>query len=39
MKVYLGDERMTPDGWVRVFWPNQAIELLKARSATARKAS
>jgi hypothetical protein len=29
MKVYLDDERTTPDGWVRVFWPDQAIELLK----------
>ena len=29
MKVYLDDERLTPDGWVRVFWPDQAIELLK----------
>lgn len=30
MKVYLDDERATPDGWVRVYWPNEAIELLKA---------
>lgn len=29
MKVYLDDERKTPDGWVRVFWPKEAIELLK----------
>ena len=29
MKVYLDDERETPDGWVRVYWPNEAIELLK----------
>ena len=28
MKVYLDDERKTPDGWVRVFWPDEAIELL-----------
>ena len=30
MKVYLDDERQTPDGWVRVFWPEEAIELLKS---------
>jgi len=29
MKVYLDDERETPSGWVRVYWPDQAIELLK----------
>lgn len=28
MKVFLDDERNTPDGWVRVFWPDEAIELL-----------
>ncbi len=29
MKVYLDDERVTPDGWKRVYWPDEAIELLK----------
>lgn len=29
MKVYLDDERETPDGWVRVYWPEEAIELLQ----------
>ena len=29
MKVYLDDERITPEGWVRVYWPEEAIELLK----------
>lgn len=29
MKVYLDDERATPEGWVRVYWPDEAIELLK----------
>ena len=29
MKVYLDDERETPIGWVRVYWPEEAIELLK----------
>jgi len=28
MKVFLDDERTTPDGWVRVFWPEEAITLL-----------
>ncbi len=30
MKVYLDDERKTPDGWTRVYWPSEAIELLKS---------
>lgn len=29
MKVYLDDERETPPGWVRVYWPDEAIVLLK----------
>ena len=29
MKVYLDDERETPEGWTRVYWPEEAIELLK----------
>lgn len=29
IKVYLDDLRPTPDGWVRVYWPEEAIELLK----------
>ena len=29
MKVYLDDERTTPDGWVRVYWPEEAIALLE----------
>jgi hypothetical protein len=28
MKVYLDDERATPQGWHRVYWPDEAIELL-----------
>lgn len=28
MKVYLDDERSTPNGWVRVYWPDEAVELL-----------
>ncbi|GAA6136610.1 hypothetical protein NBRC116583_03570 [Arenicella sp. 4NH20-0111] len=30
MKVYLDDERVTPEGWHRVYWPVEAIELLKS---------
>ncbi|MGT2469574.1 cyclic-phosphate processing receiver domain-containing protein [Paraburkholderia terrae] len=29
MKVFLDDERPTPDGWHRVFWPDEAIRLLQ----------
>ncbi|WP_321949345.1 cyclic-phosphate processing receiver domain-containing protein [Paraburkholderia sp. J10-1] len=29
MKVYLDDERPTPEGWVRVYWPDEAICLLE----------
>jgi hypothetical protein len=29
MRVYLDDERATPPGWVRVFWPDEAIALLE----------
>ncbi|WAM25794.1 cyclic-phosphate processing receiver domain-containing protein [Myxococcus sp. NMCA1] len=34
MKVYLDDERATPDGWVRVWWPEEAISLLKSGQVT-----
>ena len=30
MRVYLDDERATPDGWIRVYWPEEAIELLES---------
>jgi hypothetical protein len=30
MKVFLDDERTTPDGWVRVYWPAEAIALLES---------
>ncbi|WP_163864138.1 cyclic-phosphate processing receiver domain-containing protein [Myxococcus eversor] len=29
MKVYLDDERPTPEGWVAVRWPEEAIALLE----------
>jgi len=31
MKVYLDDERPTPDGWVRTFTPVQTIQLLETK--------
>lgn len=34
MKVYLDDERSTPDGWTRTFTPKETIELLKTRKVT-----
>jgi hypothetical protein len=34
MKVYLDDERATPDGWTRVYWPSEAIDLLKSGLVT-----
>jgi hypothetical protein len=34
MKVYLDDERETPPGWVRVYWPEEAIKLLESGEVT-----
>lgn len=34
MKVYLDDERETPEGWTRVYWPDEAIELLRSGQVT-----
>ena len=34
MRVYLDDERATPDGWVRVYWPDEAIVLLETGDVT-----
>ena len=30
MKVFLDDERSTPEGWVGVRWPEEAISLIEA---------
>ena len=30
MKVFLDDERVTPEGWVRTYWPDEVIALLKS---------
>jgi len=34
MKVYLDDERATPDGWTRTYWPEDTIALLKTGAVT-----
>jgi len=34
MKVYLDDERPTPEGWVGVKWPEEVIDLLKTGEVT-----
>ncbi|WP_028536198.1 cyclic-phosphate processing receiver domain-containing protein [Paludibacterium yongneupense] len=34
MKVFLDDERVTPAGWVRTFWPEEVIALLKTGQVT-----
>jgi len=28
MKIFLDDDRTTPKGWERCFWPNEVIDLL-----------
>lgn len=28
-RVYLDDERVTPDGWTRTYWPDEVIASLK----------
>jgi len=34
MKVFLDDERPTPEGWTRAKTPEEAIELLKSKRVT-----
>ena len=34
MKLYLDDERIAPDGWVQVRWPDEAIKLLQMGEVT-----
>lgn len=35
MKVFLDDNRETPAGWVRCYWPDEVIAHLKTREVTA----
>lgn len=35
MKVFLDDERPTPEGWTGVRWPDEAIELLRSEDVEA----
>ena len=30
MRIFLDDERNTPPGWTRTFWPDEVIALLQA---------
>ena len=34
MKIFLDDERATPPGWVRAYWPEEVIALLKDNPVT-----
>ena len=34
MKVYLDDERVTPEGWTRTYWPEDTIALLQTGEVT-----
>ncbi|HEY0060584.1 MAG TPA: cyclic-phosphate processing receiver domain-containing protein [Telluria sp.] len=34
MRICLDDERNTPDGWVRTWWPDETIALLEQGSVT-----
>ena len=34
MKVFLDDERQTPEGWVRTYTVNETIDLLKSGEVT-----
>ena len=34
MKIYLDDERPTPDGWHGCRWPEEVIQLLNADGVT-----
>lgn len=34
MKIYLDDERKTPDGYTRCYWPEEVIEWIKKGNVT-----
>lgn len=35
MRIYLDDERATPPGWTRCYWPDEVIRHLEAGGVTA----
>lgn len=34
MRIFLDDERVTPEGWVRTYWPDEVITLLEQGGVT-----
>ena len=34
MRIFLDDERSTPAGWIRTYWPDEVIALLNAGGVT-----
>jgi len=34
LNVFLDDERPTPAGWVRCYWPDEVIELLRTETVS-----
>jgi len=34
MKIWLDDLRLAPNGWIHVYWPEEAIELMRANRVT-----
>jgi hypothetical protein len=34
MKIYLDDERKTPEGWARCYWPDEVIAHLETNKVT-----
>jgi len=34
MRIFLDDERATPEGWVRAYWPDEVIALLERGGVT-----
>ncbi|WP_211474943.1 cyclic-phosphate processing receiver domain-containing protein [Collimonas humicola] len=34
MRIYLDDERTTPEGWIRAHWPDEVIALLNGGGVT-----
>jgi hypothetical protein len=34
MRIFLDDERATPEGWIRAYWPDEVIALLNAGGVT-----